>query len=68
MTKLNRYKVRLIKKYDFDLDGRSENDIREQVDYIMTQTKILEIPDVRKTIRVKIKKIHKKEINNEENY
>ena len=28
---LSRYKVRLIKKYDFDLDGKSEKDIKEQV-------------------------------------
>ncbi len=65
---LNRYKVRVIKKYDFELDGKSEKDIQEQVAYIMTQTKILDLPDVRKTTRIKIKKIHKKEINNEENY
>lgn len=55
---LNRYKVRLIKRYDFELDGKDENDIRQQVDYIQTQTKILDLPSVKKTIRVKVKKIN----------
>lgn len=57
---LNRYRVRLIKKYDFDLVGRSEQDLIEQVSYIMTQTKILDIPYVRKSIKIKVKKIHER--------
>lgn len=48
---LSRYKVRLIKKYDFDLDGKSEKDIKEQVDYIMNHTKILEMPYVKKEFK-----------------
>ena len=57
---LNRYRVRLIKKYDFDLDGRSEQDVVEQVSYIMTQTKILDMPYVRKSTKIKVKKIHER--------
>lgn len=57
---LNRYKIRVIKKYDFELDGKSEKDIKEQVDYIMTQTKILDLPEVRKSTRIKIKKNHER--------
>lgn len=57
---LSRYKVRLIKKYDFDLDGKSEKDIKEQVDYIMNHTKILEMPYVKKRIQIKIKKIYER--------
>lgn len=57
---LNRYKIRVIKKYDFELDGKSEQDIKEQVDYIMTQTKILDLPEVRKSTRIKIKKNHER--------
>lgn len=67
MKKLNRYKVRLIKRYDFELDGTTEQSIREQVDYIMTQTQILDMPYVRKTVRVKVKKTHERGNNNEEN-
>lgn len=63
---LNRYRVRLIKKYDFDLDGTSEQDIREQVSYISEQTQILKLPEVRKNIKIKIKKIHERRNNNEE--
>lgn len=57
---LNRYKVRVIKKYDFELDGKTEQDIKEQVEYIMTQTKILDLPEVRKSTRIKIKKNHER--------
>lgn len=57
---LNRYKIRVIKKYDFELDGKSERDIKEQVDYIMTQTRILDLPEVRKSTRIKIKKNHER--------
>lgn len=57
---LNRYRVRLTKKYDFDLDGTSEQDIREQVIYISDETQILKLPEVRKNIKMRIKKIHER--------
>ena len=53
---MDRYKVKLVKKYVFDLDGKNKYDIREQVDYIMTQSRILEMPYVDKTIKSNIKK------------
>lgn len=56
---MNRYKVRVIKKYDFELDGKNEKNIQEQVEYIMTQTKILYMPYVRKQTRIRIKKSYK---------
>lgn len=62
---LNSYKIRLIKIYDFDLDGTSEKNIREQVAYISEQTKILDLPEVRKTVKIKIKKNHDRKENNE---
>lgn len=64
---LNRYKVRLIKRYDFDLDGRNEKDIEEQLAYILNQTKILELPEVKKRVRWKIKKINERNYQNEKN-
>lgn len=63
---LNRYRIKLIKKYDFDLDGTSEQDIREQVKYISEKTEILKLPEVRKNIKIKIKKIHERRDVNEE--
>lgn len=63
---MDRYKVKLVKKYVFDLDGKNKSDIREQVDYIMTQSKILEMPYVDKTIKINIKK-NKRGKNNETN-
>lgn len=62
-----RYKIRIIKKYDFELDGISDKDIKEQVDYILTHTKILDLPEIRKNIKIKIKKNHERKISNEEN-
>ncbi len=62
---LNRYKVKLIKKYDFELDGTSEQDIREQVNYIIQETQILKLPEVRKNIKIKIKKIYERKEENE---
>ncbi len=57
---LNRYRIKLIKKYVFDLDGTSEQDIREQVKYISEKTDILKLPEVRKNIKMKIKKMHER--------
>lgn len=57
---LNRYKVKLIKKYEFELDGKSKNSINEQVDYIMNQTKILEMPYVKKAVKLRIKKLKRR--------
>ena len=63
---LNRYKVKLIKRYDFELDGISEESVKEQVDYIMTQTNLLDMPYVEKRVHLKIKKINEKEKKNNE--
>ena len=51
---LNRYRIRLTKKYDFELDGRNEQDIVYQVSYLMNQTKILDMPFVRKITKILI--------------
>ena len=64
---LNRYKVRIIKRWDFELDGKSERDVEQQVSYIMNQTKILELPEVKKRLRFKIKKINERNYDNEKN-
>ena len=64
---LNRYRVRLTKKYDFDLDGTSEQDIREQVIYISDETQILKLPEVRKNIKIRYLLIFKGEFLRLEN-
>ena len=53
---LKRYKVKLFKKYDFELDGISEEDVLEQVNYIMYKTNILDMPYVNKRIKINVKK------------
>lgn len=54
---MERYKVILTKKYIFDLDGKDKNGVMEQLDYIVNETKLLDMPYVKKDVRIKIKKI-----------
>lgn len=56
---MNRYKITVIKKYEFELDGYSESDVRNQVDYILKNTIILDLPYTKKRTTIKIKKINK---------
>lgn len=57
---LNRYKVKLIKKYEFELNDKTKKGIQEQVNYIISQTKLLEMPYVRKDIKLKIRKLKRR--------
>ena len=57
---LERYKIRVIKTWDFELDGKSKENIEEQLKYIVTQTKILDLPEVKKRLRWKIKKVNER--------
>ena len=60
MKELRRYKVKIVLKYSFDLDGCSKDDIREQVDYILTKPLILTLQGVKGSKRVKVKEIFRK--------
>ena len=64
---LKRFKVKLKRKFEFELDGNSKDDIIEQVDYIMKETNILEMPYVKKKTKISIKKVNKKGEINEKN-
>ena len=57
---MERYKVIVIKKYVFDLDGKDKKGVMEQLDYIVSETKLLDMPYVKKNLKVKIKKIRRK--------
>ena len=61
---MERYKVIVIKKYVFDLDDKDKKGVMEQLDYIVNETKLLDMPYVKKDLKIKIKKIKRK--NNEE--
>lgn len=63
---MKRYRIKIEKKYVFDLDGVSTDDINNKVNTIMNESNILDLPYVRKNIRVKIRKIRKGK-NNEKN-
>ena len=54
------YKVKLIKKYEFTLNGTSKKDITEKVSYIQNKSKILDLPIVKKRTILKIKKLRRR--------
>ena len=62
---MERYKVVVIKKFVFDLDGKDKNGVMEQLDYIVNETKLLDMPYVKKDLKVKIKKLRSRK--NKEN-
>ena len=59
---MERYKIVVIKKYIFDLDGKDKKGVMEQLDYIVNETKLLDMPYVKKGLKVKIKKLRKSKI------
>ena len=63
---MERYRIKIIKKYKFDLSGENKEDISSQVNTIMNESHILDLHYVTKNIRVKIRKI-RKEYNDEKN-
>lgn len=62
-----RYKIRIIKTWDFNLDGTSKKDIENQILYILNKTEILNLQEVKKRVRWKIKKINGRNKSYEEN-
>ncbi len=59
---MERYKVVVIKKYVFDLDDQDKNGVVEQLNYIINKTKLLDMPYIKKDLKVKIKKLRRREI------
>lgn len=62
---MKKYKIKLIKKYSFILDGENKKDIENQVKTIMQENNILDLPYVRKSLKIKIKEL--REDRNPEN-
>lgn len=56
---MKRYRIKIIKKYTFDLSGENKEDVSSQVDTVMNESHILDLPYVRKNVRVKIREIRK---------
>jgi len=64
---MKRYKIIISKKYVFNLSGEDKDEINKQVNTIMNESNILDLPYVKKYIKVKIKRIRRKDINEENN-
>jgi len=62
---MGRYRIKVIKEYSFDLDGENTEDINNKVDTIMNESNILDLPYINKNIKIKIKKIGKRNRNEE---
>lgn len=63
---MKKYKIKLIKKYSFVLDGENKKDIENQVNTIMQENNILDLPYVRKSLKIKIKELREdRNIENE---
>lgn len=66
---MKKYKIKLVKRYSFTLDGEDKEYIKQQVNTIVNHTKILDLPYVRQNISVKIRELKNgKEDMNEENH
>lgn len=56
---MKRYRIRIIKKYTFDLSGENKEDVNSQVNTVMNESHVLDLPYVKKNVRVKIREIRK---------
>lgn len=56
---MKKFKIKVTKKYSFTLEGDTKEDINNQVNNIINETRILDLPYVRKNISVKIKELRK---------
>lgn len=56
---MKRYRIKIIKKYTFDLSGENKEDVNSQVNTVMNESHILDLPYVKKNVRVKIREIRK---------
>lgn len=63
---VKKYKVKVVKRYSFTLEGESKEDIRNQVNTVV-QSNILNLPYVRKNVSIKIKELRKENLYEENN-
>lgn len=54
---MKKYKIKITKRYNFTLTGESRDDVNDMVDTIINESRILDLPHVRKNIKVKIKEV-----------
>lgn len=61
---MNRYRINIKKNYVFDLNGTDKENVEKQVNEVMNESHILDLPYVNKKVKIKIRRIRKR-INNE---
>ena len=62
---MKKYKIKILKKYTFTLDAENKLDVNNQVNTIMNESNILDLPYVHRDVRVKIKELRNQEKYNE---
>ena len=60
---MKRYKITIIKKYVFNFNGDDKENINNKVNTIMNESNILDLPYINKIIKIKIKRIRRKNKN-----
>ncbi len=56
---MKRYRIKIVKKYTFNLSGEDKEDINNKVNDVMNESNILNLPYVKKDVKVKIREIRK---------
>lgn len=64
---MERYRIKIKKIYVFDLDGENEKEIKKQINVVMNESRILDLPYINKSVKVSTKKIKKERVKNETN-
>lgn len=64
---MKKYKVKVVKRFSFTLDGENKEDVRNQVDTVVNHSNILNLPYVRKNVSIKIKELRKENLYEENN-
>ncbi len=61
---MRRYKIKITKEWSFKLDGVNKEQIEGKIRNILYDSQILDLPEVNKKIKWKIKKINRKGLDN----
>ena len=61
---MRRYKIKITKEWSFKLDGVNKEQIEGKIRNILYDSQILDLPEVNKKIKWKVKKINRKGLDN----
>ena len=62
---MKRFKIKIIKLWDFSLDAENRDDVYKKIDDLMDNSVILDLPQVKKLVKIKISRV--RNFKNEKN-